>query len=52
MKEIYNYEKDECERIADEIMIKLCKICNNNQNKVDELLNIGINIFTDSIKNS
>lgn len=52
MKKIDCYEKDECERIADEIMTKLCKVCNNNQNKIEELLNVGIDIFTNSIKNS
>lgn len=52
MKRVNSNEKDECERIADEIMMKLCKVCNNNQNQINELLDIGINIFTDSIKNS
>lgn len=52
MKRIICCEKDECERIADEIMTKLCKVCNNNQKQINELLDIGINIFTDSIKNS
>lgn len=52
MNENNRFEKDECERIADEIMIKLCKVCNNNQTQIDELLGIGINIFTNSIKNT
>lgn len=41
---------DECERIADEIMTKLCKVCNNNQDQIKELLNIGIEIFAKSVK--
>lgn len=52
MKKIDYYEKDECEKIADEIMKKLSKVCNNDKKQINKLLSIGIDIFTDSIKNS
>ena len=41
---------DECKKIADEIIAKLFKVCNNNQSQVDKLLNIGVEMFAKSIQ--
>ena len=45
-------KKDECEMIADEIMNKLHKISNQKKISIESLLSIGVDIFTDTIKNS
>lgn len=50
MNEIKN--KDECEIIADEIMKKLHRICEIHNLDIESLLDIGIDIFTNTIKNS
>lgn len=47
-----NLKTDECEMIADEIMNKLHKICNQNKIPIESLLSIGVDIFTDTVKNS
>lgn len=52
MKTLNCCQKDECEIIADEIMAKLHNVCNRTQTPIEELIGIGIDIFTDTIKNS
>ena len=44
-------KKDECEMIADEIIIKLHKVCNQNKIPIETLISIGVNILTDTIEN-
>lgn len=52
MEKLNCHEKDECELIADEIMQKLHKVCNQRKIPIETLIGIGIDIFTDTIKNS
>lgn len=47
-----NIKKDECEMIADEIMEKLHKISSQKKIPIESLISIGVDIFTNTVKDS